>query len=754
MKTMRNLLLAGMIPLCCCASGNAQIVYSNNFTLGGTTNVWGTAPTVANDYAGGTSSAAWNDALGTNNTSALLANGSNTTTVGDSWLLPFYPQSGYIYTLTASLTFTGNPGSWVGIGFAQYDPVNASVGNGRFADSAVNGYDWMILTESSGNVQYFTGPKANSPLIYAGTGFAGGPQTLTAQVILNTESNQWTITAYVNGVQMGSTVTYGYYPPIGTVGITQTTLNTPAAVQWNYLTLGAVGPGPTTNTVNATVSFSPTNTGLPLNPSFDGLSYEKMSLANGIFTSNNIALVKLFNLLGPGVLRVGGGTVDIYNWGGLSNCPPITSNDVDELAGFIKAAPNWKVIYGINFASNSAANCAAEAQYAANKLKPQLLGFEIGNEPDEYPYNGIRGSSFSYSDYIPQWNPLKLAAETYGPLVGPATADHTSWTTNFALDESGIISMATQHYYRGNAKAYTNGSPAAMQLLMTPDTNLPGTISTIASAVNTANLRLGFRMDESGSMVNGGLAGISDAYGSALWTLDYMFTLALNGAQGVNFHGGGLSPYSPIINNGMIIQQVGPEFYGLKMFSMLPPGNVIPATVTLATNINFSAYGVRCTSGGCSALLNNKDATNTVAVTVNLGTNVTSAQVIELTGPSLYSTSGFMLGGAAINLDGSWNGGVQAVLSATNGQLTVNVPPISAILLNPILASPEITSNVIGNQLILSWPTNYVGWQLESNSISLMSTNWFPVPGSGDTNRVRLAIQPGQSNVFYRLSLL
>ena len=141
----------------CCSIGNAQIIYSNVFT-GGASTIYQTAPTVAKNYAGGTSSAMWNDVLGVNNTGALLANGTNSTTLGDSWILPFAPQPGYIYTLTASLTFTGNPGNWVGLGFGQYDPVNVSVG-GRFADSAVNGYDWMILTEWTGGVQYFTGPR-------------------------------------------------------------------------------------------------------------------------------------------------------------------------------------------------------------------------------------------------------------------------------------------------------------------------------------------------------------------------------------------------------------------------------------------------------------------------------------------------------------------------------------------------------------------------------------------------------------------
>ncbi len=745
---------------------NAQIIYTNSFALGEATNIWGSAPTAANTYAGGTSSATWNDVLGTNDTGDLLANGADNSKLGDSWLLPFYPQPGHVYTLTASLTFTGNPGNWLGLGFAQND-VNVPAGYGRFTDSGnggPTGYDWMIMTESSGSVAYFTGPGANSPSIYSGTGFTAGPQTLTAQVVLNTSGSQWVIAAYVNGTQLGNTYAYSNYPPISAVGITQSTVTTPSAVQWNSLTLTAIGAGPETNTVNATVSFSPANTGLPLNPSFNGLSYEKAELSRSLFTSTNTALIKLFSLIGPAVLRIGGGSVDQMGWNGISNLTAITSLEVDQFAGFVNALPtNWKVIYGINFSSNTPATCAAEAAYAAKDLGSHLLGFEIGNEPDEYPYDGIRSSSYTVSQCMSQWQPLAAAITNAVPgwaitnggngwtLTGPATADHSAWTETFAQDEPGIASLATQHYYRGNAQIYSAGSPAAMQLLMTPDANLPGTIATLVSAINAANFPLGLRMDESGSMVNGGLANISNAFGAALWTLDYMFTVALNGGQGINFHGGGLSPYSPLIDNGTNVFTVGPEFYALKMLSLVPPGNVIPATVTSA-DTNLTAYGVWQTNGAISVLLNNKDTIDTAMVSINLGPTVGSAQVTELTGPSLYSTSGFTLGGAPISTSGSWAGGVQGVLSAANGLLTVSVPPITAILLNPVVAPPGIASSVKGNQLTLSWPTNYTGWLLESNSIGVASMNWFPVPGSGSITRMQIMIQPGQSNVFYRLS--
>jgi hypothetical protein len=65
----------------------------------------------------------------------------------------------------------------------------------------------------------------------------------------------------------------------------------------------------------------------------------------------------------------------------------------------------------------------------------------------------------------------------------------------------------------------------------------------------------------------------------------------------------------------------------------------------------------------------------------------------------------------------------------------------------------NITFSVTGgNTLNLSWPTNYVGWQLMSNSVSLLITNdWFLVPGSTTTNSVSINIDPTKNNVYYRM---
>ncbi len=220
------------------------ILYSNYFN-GGTWSIGGMPLTAANLLVGGTNTT-WTDALGTNDTGSLLASGVDATTLGDSWIVPFTPRSGYVYTATASLTFSGSPGGggWVGMGFAQNITTNATGGRYNDGGSSPNGYDFVILTEASGNVQYFSGPGATpvAGITNANNFFSPVNGTHTAQVVLDTTGTQWVMYGYVDGKSTG-TNTYAANPPIGAVGLTQTSLVAPGVVQWNYFTLSQVAPG-------------------------------------------------------------------------------------------------------------------------------------------------------------------------------------------------------------------------------------------------------------------------------------------------------------------------------------------------------------------------------------------------------------------------------------------------------------------------------------------------------------------------------
>ena len=547
---------------------------------------------------------------------------------------------------------------------------------------------------------------------------------------------------------------------------TRNIINNVCAV-WAAMVLFFCAANPAMGTViPATVSFSLTNAGLVLNPAFCGLSYDKSELTGNLFVTNDISMIQMFSQIAPAVLRVGADSVDTTCWGGLSNTTPITPSQVDAFSAFVNVLPtNWTVIYGINMSVNTPTNCAAEAAYAANALGARLLGFEIGNEVDEYVNNGIRANTYTYAQFRSQWRALAAAITNTVPgwavtnggngwtLTGPVSAYNTAgYTVPFASDEAEVISMVTQHYYRGDGELPS----ATMALLLQPDTSLPGIVNTIATAATAAGLPLGYRTDECNSYYGGGSANVSDTYGTALWTLDFMFTSAINGCQGVNFHGGGNTAiYTPILDSGTNVIQARPVFYGLKMFSLLPQGRVLPAVVSLASNINFTAYGVREASGATCAVLNNKDTNDAVQVSINLGSIVTAAQMTELTGPYLASTNGYTIGGAAINPDGSWAGRVQSVLSATNGQLTITVPPMSAVLLNPVAATVYWTgassadwadsgnwlSNTVASSasdVVFSFPSigNFsttLGQDTTVNSLSMQETGPISISGNSLT---------------------
>ena len=445
-------------------------------------------------------------------------------------------------------------------------------------------------------------------------------------------------------------------------------------------------PLPSTPYVTANVSVVRTNPGQTLDSNFVGLSYEKSKMSQAMLSSSNTALVKFFKLLGPGVIRIGGNSVNTTTWNasgaGLAS-GYIAPADIDRVASLLSAT-GWKVIYGLNHVTNTNANIASEAQYAAQKFGTALLGFEIGNEPDLYHdlNSGVYTSSYTFSSFLAQWKSYQAAILAVLPnavFTGPASSYNISgYTVPFAQQAGSQINLLTQHYYRANGQSATS----TLALLLAGDPNLPTQLQTLNNAAKAAGVP--YRLAEANSFYNGGAPNISDAYGTALWVLDFLFINAQNGSSGVNMHGGGTGPYTPITDNGTIATGPRPEFYGLYLFSLMENGQLLNTTTnqTGSASINFTTYAVSKTDGSTAVLLNNKDATNSAYTTINLNsTKATTATLSTLTGIDLSSTTGFTLNGALIGNDGTWSGGTANTINvSTSGILTVVVPPMSAVL--------------------------------------------------------------------------
>ena len=449
----------------------------------------------------------------------------------------------------------------------------------------------------------------------------------------------------------------------------------------------AVDAGPV---MAATITVDPTATLGAIGPGFVGLSYEKSHLGEGYFRGDNAALIAMVDLLGPSVLRVGGNSVDETVWPTYDAGAPapdaaapavITPAMVDGLAAFAKAA-DWKVIYGVNLKLSSPAVAEAEARYAAADLGSALYGFEIGNECDLYTQVASSPGTWDYDAFTADWSRFAAAirAGTPGaPLTGPASAGHyATWTVPFAAAESASILLLTQHYYRANGQLATS----TIDFLLTPDTALPTELAALSVAAATNDIADGYRLAECNSFYNGGAPGISDAYGTALWAIDFLFTNAEHGSTGVNFHGGGdAAGYTPIADAQGKVVGARPIFYGMLLFAKAGQGLVLETTGD-PTAINFSSYAIGLAGSQKSIVLSNKDRTTTVHATVNVGAALASAEATWLAGPSLDATTGVTLGGAAVGGDGSFAPGAPEALPTSGTTFTVDVPPASAVLVS------------------------------------------------------------------------
>lgn len=466
-------------------------------------------------------------------------------------------------------------------------------------------------------------------------------------------------------------------------------------------------PTPSGPLTTASLSVTATSAG-SIGSAFAGLSYEKSTLYESpyLFTGTNANLIALFKLIGPSILRIGGNSVDRNVWtpsGAGQTAGQIALSDVNALAAFVKAA-GWQCLYGINLggagpvpytsgsvvAATTPALAAEEIAYAYQAFGSSLFGFEIGNECDLYGSSYFTGATWNLSTFEALWTQFRTAIVAQTPAAaslctGPADAgSESSWTVPFGQYATrNDISLLTQHYYRGNGQSA--GSTAAN--LVTPDTSLVSDLQTL----NTGAKGIGvpFRMSECNSYYNGGADGVSDAYCSSLWIIDYLFDCALNGAVGANFHGGGNSDgYTPIADSGGAVVEARPEYYGILLFTLAGQGTLYSTSLSGIGSLNITAYAVKASSGAINIIVVNKDSAQNLQLTIQLPQSASSASLLEMTqlttgasGPSLSATSGVTIQGASVGASASFSPGTAYVLSTTGTELTCYVPYLSAVLI-------------------------------------------------------------------------
>jgi hypothetical protein len=413
---------------------------------------------------------------------------------------------------------------------------------------------------------------------------------------------------------------------------------------------------------------------------------------NGSFTSNNTNMIALYKLLGSPMMRLGANDVEKCTWAGTGIAPStpngqpfntkVTTGGVDQLCGFL-AATGSKIIYGVNFQSNDVTASAAEAAYVMSKCPSSIFSFEIGNEPDKFG---------TWSAQQTQYEKFATAilATSGALLAGPGctSGSAASFSAPFADSEAAKfgskLTLLTQHSYVAGA----GSSGCSLPNLQITTTKLTDIFTTMQGAVTKNKIANGFRMGENNTCSGHGQQGLSDTLIAGLWAIDYMFESAKRGASGINFHNGetgmdGTNPfyYEPIKENGGVVVQVQPEYYGMLLFAQAGAGSMVSTTVSGGQN--FTAWAIKA-NGFTSVVLNNRNASSGVNATVNLGAAVSSASAIYLQGTpagNLTAAAGNVtLAGAQVSAAGAWARNPPYIQTVSGNNVSVYVPPASAAL--------------------------------------------------------------------------
>lgn len=281
-----------------------------------------------------------------------------------------------------------------------------------------------------------------------------------------------------------------------------------------------------------------------------------------------------------------GGGVPSNGWGNVT---------VADLAA-IKAAVddlNSTFTFGLNFeplqyqfkTSCSNASLAVQLAIAALRTRPDLndrMRFEIGNE---YDWGGRRCCTSNTSDLTEQWNIfaealIQEAGVNPTVLTGLVLAQSSAWYNfipNFTKQEHGKFGSISGHFYSN-----VGGRPTTLDAFLSdacaldyvyPHRAAAAAVTRAAGAVWVAR--------EANSLAGGGVAGMSDTFASALWSLDAFYWEAQIGSRAINVNmGAGCATlYDPFCveniqgptETGPL--KVNPLFYGVTLFSRAVQSN-------------------------------------------------------------------------------------------------------------------------------------------------------------------------------------
>jgi hypothetical protein len=206
----------------CAMAQTPTTIYFESFS-GSTENLHGTTPETTSAFAGGTLGATWRAGGNLNGNGIVVDDlgGTGNNVAAGTALLPFVPQQGYLYTLSANIYGdSGTVNRWLGLGFVQGVNstwnVNPEASTSAWTSAGFNPTFWSISIKGSTSASTdnsFTGPGANNLAVdgVAMLSDSGNPSPFPSKsadslkITLDTSNAEWHVAWHFDDVLVRST---------------------------------------------------------------------------------------------------------------------------------------------------------------------------------------------------------------------------------------------------------------------------------------------------------------------------------------------------------------------------------------------------------------------------------------------------------------------------------------------------------------------------------------------------------------------
>jgi hypothetical protein len=415
-------------------------------------------------------------------------------------------------------------------------------------------------------------------------------------------------------------------------------------------------------------------------PGFMGLSFEATAIPLLATYSHGGNLAGYLRSLGPGVIRIGGVSVDKrVAWTPNGARPPWASVGITptELAGVAALAreSGWRVLLTVNLGRDDPRAAAAEVASARSQLGSVLAGVALGNEPDRFAREGLRRSAWSVGEYLRELDSYRTAIARSAPGVPIAAPDASSgipplpWISAAAGSRPALL---TDHYYPLSSCGGTK--PVLSELASPVVREHEDEMLRRLQVIEHAN-HIPLAVDESGSISCHGQPGVSNSFASALWAVDWAARAMRAGVAGLDFHDLVSEPgaYSPLAFTPGAQTAAGgaplpvplrpnPDWYALLMTARLAGSIPVKTPVSGDPGLTAAAFlrPVSRGSGGQGARLRvvlvdfDRPSERPLLVRLHLPQGFGGGSILRLMAPSPASTAHVRLGATEVAPSGAW----------------------------------------------------------------------------------------------------